>query len=330
MSSFPVTASDRSETPLRHALSGPTMGSRWTAVVHAAAGFEPAGLQTALQSAVDRVDGQMSSWKPGSDLNRLNAAPVGQWIDLPAELATVLDAALAIGAASGGAFDIGVGDLVTAWGFGAGAGAPDPAAAAAVARRRNCAAPQTLELDRVNRRARKHVALRLDLSGIAKGFGVDELGRVMAAAGLRSWLVGIDGEMLARGTKPGGRPWAIAHERPCEGHRAIAGILELADCAVATSGDYRHVREVDGRRISHTMDPRRNAPAASDLTSVTVLAETCMAADAWATAVLVAGAAAGGELADRRGLRVLALDRDGEMVLSPQRWSRRDAVGEHP
>lgn len=317
MSNAPVEAADRPEAPIRHALSGPTMGSRWTAVFHAPAGFEPAGLGAALQAAVDRVDDQMSTWKPGSDLNRLNAAPVGRWIDLPAELATVLDAALAVGEASDGAFDIGVGDLVKAWGFGAGAGAPDPVAAAAAARLRTGAAPKTLELDRVNRRARKHAALRLDLSGIAKGFGVDELGRVMAAAGIPSWLVGIDGEMLARGTKPDGRPWAIAHESPREGVRAIAGILELADCAVATSGDYRHVRAVDGRRVSHTMDPRRNTPLVSDLASVTVLADTCMAADAWATAILVAGATAGRELAARRGLRVLAVDRDGGTFLSP-------------
>ncbi|MBT9291030.1 FAD:protein FMN transferase [Hyphomicrobiaceae bacterium 22] len=306
------------------------MGSRWTAVYHAPASFDAAGLRTALQAAVDRVDDQMSSWKPGSDLNRLNAAPVGRWIDLPVELATVLDAALAVGTASGGAFDIGVGDLVRAWGFGAGAGMPDPAAAAQAAHLRLASPPQSLELDCVNRRARKHAALRLDLSGIAKGFGVDELGRAMAAAGLRSWLVGIDGEMLARGTKPGGRPWAIAHESPREGHREIAGILELVDCAVATSGDYRHVQEVDGRRVSHTMDPRRNAPLASDLASVTVLADTCMAADAWATAILVAGAAAGRELAGRRGLRVLAFDRNGAMVLSLEGRSRQDAVARHP
>lgn len=310
MSNLNFAANSRPEPLVRFALQGPTMGSRWTAVCHAPAGFGTDHLQAALQAAVDRVDDQMSSWKPGSDLNRLGDAPVGRWVDLPAEIFTVIEAALAIGDASGGAFDIGVGELVEAWGFGARGGAPDPLAAAEAARRRAGAAPRTLELDRTNGRARKHAALRPDLSGIAKGFGVDELGRVMAAAGLRSWLVGIDGEMLARGVKPGGRPWAIAHESPREGTREIAGILELTDCAVATSGDYRHVRRIGGRRVSHTMDPRRNAPLASDLASVTVLADTCMAADAWATALMVLGAEDGSRQAARVGLDALFLVRD--------------------
>ncbi|MEJ1157301.1 FAD:protein FMN transferase [Prosthecomicrobium sp. N25] len=304
---------DPPEVLVRHALNGPTMGARWTAVLYAPTNLETTGLRAALQAAVDRVDDQMSTWKPRSDLSRLNAAPVGRWIDLPQELATVLDAALAVGTASQGAFDIGVGDLVRAWGFGAGAGDPDPIAAAEVARRRPVAAPQTLEIDRTRRRARKHAPLRLDLSGIAKGFGVDELGRVMAASGAGSWLVGIDGEMLARGTKPNGRPWAIAHERPREGIREIAGVLDLADCAVATSGSYRHLRETAAGRIGHTMDPRSNAPAASDLVSVTVLAPRCMDADAWATAILVSGSAAGAALVRRLGLRVLAVGRDGQV-----------------
>lgn len=310
MSNSAIEANGLPAALARHALNGPTMGSRWTSIFHAPAGFGTDELRAALQAAVDRVDDQMSSWKPGSDLNRLGDAPVGRWVDLPAEIVAVLDTALAIGEASDGAFDIGVGDLVEAWGFGARGGVPDPIAAAEAARRRALAAPKALELDRANRRARKHVALRPDLSGIAKGFGVDELGRVMTAAGLRSWLVGIDGEMLARGTKPDGRPWTIAHESPREATREIAGILELTNCAVATSGDYRHVREVGGRRISHTMDPRRNAPLASDLASVTVLAETCMAADAWATALMVLGADEGARRASRVGLDVMFLLRD--------------------
>ena len=116
----------------RHALNGPTMGSRWSALFFAPAAFDPGPVAAALQAAVDRVEGQMSTWKPQSDLMRLNAAPVGEWHDLPEDLAQVLRLGLAIGRASGGAFDIATGDAVTAWGFGPAEAAP-PAIRAAIA-----------------------------------------------------------------------------------------------------------------------------------------------------------------------------------------------------
>ena len=94
---------------IRHALNGPTMGTRWSALFFAPPRFDPAPVQAALQAAVDAVDAQMSTWKPDSDLMRLNAAPVGEWQDIPPDLARVLTLGLAIGRASGGAFDIGHG-----------------------------------------------------------------------------------------------------------------------------------------------------------------------------------------------------------------------------
>ena len=111
---------------VRHALNGPTMGTRWSALFHAAPGFDPAPVRAALQAAVDEVDAQMSTWKPDSDLMRLNAAPVGEWVAVPdAAAGRCWASALEIGRASGGAFDIGMGDAVTAWGFGPEAAAPD-------------------------------------------------------------------------------------------------------------------------------------------------------------------------------------------------------------
>nr|WP_279388175.1 FAD:protein FMN transferase [Rhodovulum steppense] len=93
------------------------MGTRWQATFFAEPDFDPAPIRAALQAAVEEVDGQMSTWNAGSDLMRLNAAPVGEWVAVPAQLASVLRLGLEIGRASGGAFDIGMGDAVTAWGF---------------------------------------------------------------------------------------------------------------------------------------------------------------------------------------------------------------------
>ena len=298
----------------RRALNGPTMGSRWSAVFWAADDVDAAALGRSLQGAVDRVEQQMSTWRPDSDLERLNAAPIGAWVEIPRELSIVLAAALEIGHLSDGTFDIGVGDLVRAWGFGGGCRAPDAGLIASVAGRASFEPPKTLQLDVTSCRARRRARQRLDLSGIAKGFGVDELARQAQEFGLDSWLVGIDGEMRAMGLKPDGHPWAVAHEKPDPGERAILGVFELSGAAVATSGAYRHTVEVDGRSLSHTMDPRRGAPLENDLAAVTVLAETCMAADAWATALMVAGADHGLELASRLGLAALLVRADGRLM----------------
>ncbi|MDI4665492.1 FAD:protein FMN transferase [Xanthobacter autotrophicus] len=299
----------------RHALSGPAMGARWSAVFFAAGDVDEAALTRRLQGAVERVEQQMSTFRPESDLERLNAAQVGIWIDIPRELMHVLATALEVGRLSGGAFDIGVGDLVKAWGFG-GARMPDGGRIAALAGRPSFEPPKTLQLDPAACRARRLAPLRLDLAGIAKGFGVDELAREMLEAGLSSWLVGIDGEMRAQGLKPDGRPWTVAHERPSVGRRDILGVLELSGAAVATSGNYRHRVEVAGRTLSHTMDPSRGAPLDNDLAAVTVLGETCMAADAWATALLVHGAIEGPALARRLGLAALFVRADGEAEMT--------------
>ncbi|MCL7466816.1 FAD:protein FMN transferase [Phaeovulum sp. NW3] len=291
---------------VRHALSGPTMGTRWSALFFADPGFDPAPVQTALQTAVDAVDAQMSTWKPDSDLMRLNAAPVGEWQRVPPDLARVLALGLAIGRASGGAFDIGMGDAVQAWGFGPDTADPQAIRAAMQAPRRP--SHEVLELDRD--RVRKTTPVALDLNGIAKGYGVDRLAEVLQGHGIRDALVGIDGEMRAMGLRPDDSPWTIAVEAPDTDRRAPHSILALQDAAVATSGDYRHWVTVNGRNLSHTMDPGRGAPLIASPASVTVTAPTCAEADAWATALMVMGVEAGMSHARKSALDALFLVRD--------------------
>jgi len=278
------------------------MGTRYSAVFFASGELDEQKLAAALFKAVDRIDRQMSTWKPDSDLNRLNDAATNVWVPVSAELMCVLQASLRIGRQSQGAFDIGVGDLVSAWGFGARAAASGDLQCGPLVPRR-IMTTEALELDPHLRRARKHAPLALDLSGIAKGFAVDEMARVMRQFAIAAWLVGIDGEMRAAGVKLDGTPWAVAHERPVRGVREAMGVIELQDRAVATSGNYRHYRDIGTRTISHTMDPRSGLPLENGLASVTVLAATGMEADAWATAFLVMGETAGPRLA-----RVMGMD----------------------
>lgn len=246
---------------------------------------------------------QMSSWKPDSDLSRTNRAPVGTWTEVHARFLEVVRAGLDIGRASGGAFDIGMGDAVAAWGFGSEAASGDRIRMALAAERRPCW--ERIEMG--DGRLRKLEAITLDLNGIAKGYGVDRLAETLQAFGIASFLVGIDGEMRAAGLRPDGEAWSIAIEQPDHDRRSMHSVLALEDAAVATSGDYRHWIDVQGRRLSHTMDPQRGAPLGQCPASVTVVARSCMEADAWATALMVLGPDRGRALARTRGINALFL-----------------------
>ncbi|WP_073144528.1 FAD:protein FMN transferase [Litoreibacter ascidiaceicola] len=293
----------------RHALSGPTMGTRWSALFYAptVAALEP--IRAALAESVDAVDRQMSTWKPDSDLMRLNRAPVGTWVPVPAELMEVLAKGLGIGRLSDGAFDIGMGDIVTAWGFG-----PQDADVqkirAALGKAR-ASSHEFLELDPDALQVRKLAPLALDLSGIAKGYAVDRMMAVLGSFGITDALVGLDGDMRALGARPDGQAWNVAIERPDYETRAPLSMIELIDAAVATSGDYRHWIEAGGKRLSHTMDPALAGPLRDTPASVTVLAKTCMEADAWATAFMVSGRQKSEIWAKAFGLTAVFIHRDG-------------------
>lgn len=291
-------------------LSGPAMGSRWTARLDCS-DAEAARLTPLCAAAVEAVEQATSNWRADSDLTRLNAAAPGDWVALPRHLATVLTKAVEIGRASDGLFDIGVGALVRAWGFGPAQGKADQSAMAA-----HLGTPSRgfdmLELD--GDRGRKLGPVEVDLSGIAKGYGVDMLAETLRGAGVTSALCGLDGELVAMGQRPDGRPWAVALEEPDPSRRAARGMIELADRAIATSGSYRHFVTLGQLRVSHTMNPRRGGPAISPLVSVSVLHRTCMEADAWATVLMVLGDKAGPDFARARGIEAIFLTEAGEEV----------------
>ncbi len=312
---MPKTCSEPAWHPAARAahgtLHGPTMGTRWSVTVDQGPECDLQALQGDVADAVEEVDAQMSPWKPDSALMRLNRAALDTWVTLPAEILQVLECALHIERLSAGAFDAGIGALVDAWGFGAARDAPDAAAIRAARTAQRPVTHASLELDLGQRRARKHAPLTLDLCGIAKGYAVDRIAEVLERHGVRHALAAVDGELRAVGARAGGDPWAVALERPEFGRRAVHGVIELADLAIATSGDYRRYVRLGDVRLAHTIDARRGAPLDNAVASVSVLARSCMHADAWATALLVAGPIEGLALAQRMGLEALWLLRRG-------------------
>ena len=286
------------------------MGTEWRVLLDATLSTAAsAALCADLQAAVDEVDSQMSTWSPDSALMRFNAAPVGPWFPLPAALLTVLEAGLAVGQASEGAFEMNVGDAVRAWGFG-----PAPIDLSAIRAARAATrirAAQALELDPAAEVARKTAPLALDLSGIAKGYGVDRLAEVAQGHGVTHALCSIDGELRAIGTRANGQAWQVGIDAPDGAARGVHSRLALADMAVATSGDYRHFVTVKGQRLAHTMSPKTGAPLTSSPASVTVLGRSCMLADAMATAMMVVGVERGIGIAQDNGMSILFIEHSG-------------------
>jgi thiamine biosynthesis lipoprotein len=308
---MPKMSSESAAPYQRIRLNGPSMGTRWSVTLDADDSLDVDALHHDLAAAVDQVDQQMSPWKPDSDLMRVNRAPLHAWVALPAQMLEVLACALEVQRLSAGAFDPCVGGLVNAWGFGAQGDAPDAQAKRIARSSQPPAAHACFELDSSAGRVRKLAPVQLDLCGIAKGYAVDRMAHVLQEHGVRHALAALDGELRAVGARSSGVPWSVGLESPEFERRAARGVIELEDLAVATSGDYRRYVELGGARIAHTMDPRRWAPVNNGVASVTVLAPSCMQADAWSTALLVAGPGEGLAMAQRMGMDVLFLLRRG-------------------
>lgn len=294
-------------------VTGATMGTTYTVKLVGAAP-DSAGhqtLRTLIEHELSMVDRKMSVWRDDSELQQLNRAGTTAVRVSPA-LLTVLATAQQVSARTCGAFDITVAPLVAVWGFARESwhGPPAPAMLDELLRRVGW---QRLVVDEATGTVSKQVPeLVIDLSAIAKGFAVDRVVEALQQAGYRRMMVEIGGEVRVAGLGPGGRPWRVGIELPEVVGRRVYTVLQLTDQALATSGDYRSFHEVDGQRVSHLIDPRTGRPVAHHLASTSVIADSCMVADAWATALSVLGPAEGPPMAADEGLATLFLVRRGD------------------
>lgn len=292
---------------------GPTMGTAWSvrAVLPDAMGAPAWHL--GVQAVLDRVDGQMSTYKPDSALSRFNAAPAGTWYVLPAECFEVVRQALGVARDSDGAYDPTVGPLVNLWGFGPDAARSEPPSHEAIAAARERVGWWRLKLDEATHSIYQPGGVYLDLSSIAKGYGVDMVGRYLDSLGIDAWLVEVGGELKGKGRKPDGTPWRIGIERPgaargrVEHASQLSQVLVLSDRAIATSGDYRRQFQSHDAFYSHHIDPRTGRPVPHAVASVSVLARDAMCADPIGTVMTVLGAEHGLTWARERGVAVMFL-----------------------
>lgn len=291
-------------------LCGETMGTGWSVRFATRPGVDAGRIRALIEQRLAHIVAQMSHWEPDSLLCAFNRAPGGSWAALPEDFATVMEAGLAVADRTDGAYDPAMGHLVDLWGFGPPGPKPPPTASMVEQARALCGW-RRLAYDAPARLLRQPGGLHLDLSGIAKGYAVDAVADLLGRAGLRHALVEIGGELAGRGIRPDGEPWWVDLENP-PGADIPPLRVALHGLAVATSGNYL--------RGYHTIDPAGGYPVDNGIASLSVIAASAMLADAWATALTVAGPDTGMELAARHAIaaRMIVMEEGGAReILSP-------------
>ncbi|MBR7889183.1 FAD:protein FMN transferase [Marinomonas sp. A79] len=293
-------------TPELVSFSGPTMGTTYTVKFFTTENVTSSrDLKDDVDAVLVKVNALMSTYDSNSELSLFNAMPAGASTTVSEELTYVVDKALLISEMSGGEYDVTIGPLVNLWGFGPG--------------KRDDKVPSQVEIDEAKERVgykyltldgrqlAKQKDVYVDLSSIAKGYGVDAVAQVLQNKGISSYLVEVGGEIVSKGMKSDGIPWRIAIESPAGGHDIAERVIDVTNIAVATSGDYRNYFEKNGVRYSHTINPITGRPITHRLVSVTVVDKTATMADGLATAITVLGPDKGFKFAQENGVAAYML-----------------------
>ena len=290
-------------------LEGKTMGTSYSIkYMSDSSTLSSKKLQQEIDRKLEQVNDQMSTYRPNSELSRFNKS---QKVDtaFPVSVATakVVREAIRINRLTDGALDVTVGPLVNLWGFGP-EGRPNVVPTdAEIAKRREWIGIDKLAVE--NGALIKSIPeLYVDLSAIAKGYGVDVVAEYLESQNIDNYMVDIGGEVRTRGNNGENKPWRIAIEKPVAGgEQSAQEIIEPGRMAIATSGDYRNYFEQNGVRYSHTIDPATGRPINHRLVSITVLDPSCMTADGLSTGLGVLGPERGMALANLLGIPVFMI-----------------------
>ncbi len=300
-------------------LEGPVFGTRWnlTYLDDSDSSVPTATVESAVLEAFAVVNDSMNHYDPESVLSEFNRLDALKLIEVDWDFTYVLESAIDISLRSAGGYDPTVSPAVNLWGFGPEGPSRVPsaaeleAAAAVVGINRLVWDPTTRSL------MKRAAGVRLDFSSIAKGYAVDLAADALDELGIDNFMLEVGGEIQVRGQSPRGGDWRLAIEQPdSAGGRQMIDAVALTDMGVATSGDYRNYFTQDGVRYSHLIDPRTVTPIEHDLVSVTVIHPSTMVADAWATALMIAGTAEAKTLAEINNLGVYMVSRQGDDLVT--------------
>lgn len=289
-----------------------TEGVVWNTVYHITYNGDPA-LQDSILPIFNRIESSLSPFKEGSLISNINSNRSDKVDDY---IIKVFEESQRINKVSGGMFDPTVAPLIRAWGFGQG----------------HEVNADTLHIDSLlnlvgiqkasiadGKMVKSSPSMEFNFSAIAKGFGVDCIADMFLRNGVEDFMIEIGGEIRVAGKSPDGNFWRIGIDTPDETSPStdLMYTVTLRDGGLATSGNYRNFHEVDGRRFGHTISPETGRPVLTDILSATVIAPTCMEADAIATTCMAIGSERSIALCDSLRLGVLLILSDYTLLRNP-------------
>lgn len=299
-------------------LSGKTMGTTYSVkyVNKGKVKLSPEEVNQQVENILKDVNDKMSTYIQESELSRFNQnKEINIPIEISADLATVIKEAIRLNQVTLGKLDVTVGPIVNLWGFGPEKRVEKQPSEQEINGRRAWVGIEKLQL---NENAGKFYLtktvpqLYVDLSAIAKGFGVDKVAHYIESLNQTDYLVEIGGEIRAKGKNIEGNSWQIAIEKPVsDGSRAVEQIIGLDNISMATSGDYRNYFEANGQRFSHEIDPATGMPIQHNLASITVLAPSSMTADGLSTGLFVLGKEKALQVAEEQQIPVYLISKVG-------------------
>lgn len=299
-------------------LTGRTMGTTYSIkVVQLPQAVSSEEFADSIETMLYRLDREiMSTYAPDSELSRLNAAPIDQSHVISSELWDVLSLAAQLSLLTDGAFDVTVGPLVNRWGFGPTQRRSQLPSDAEITALLETVGHEKLQLDAQARSVTKLADVYIDLSGIAKGYAVDQVAAFFDESEVDSYFIEIGGELRIKGYKPGQQSWVPAIEKPVDTAPQVHNIFYAngESIAVAGSGDYRNYFDSDGIHYSHEIDPNTGRPVTHNLAAVYVIEASAARADALATAFMVMGEQKAFALAQREGLAAYFISKHEELA----------------
>lgn len=290
-------------------ISGQTMGVVDYSVIAFGNPNSVEDLKAAVHDELESVNQSMSTYIADSEISKFNDSESLDWFPVSDATAQVVNRAQQISQLTDGAFDITVQPLVALWHFSKDKSAPRKIPSA----EKISAALKEIGYQKLSVRLsppalKKSIPkLQIDLSAIAKGYAVDRVAVKLQTLKIDNFLVEVGGEIRAAGQKANNQPWKVGIEKPLIQSREPYQVIELKNQSLASSGDYRNFFEVDGKRYSHTIDPRTGYPVSHSVTATSVISPDCMTADAMATALMVLGEQEGVEVAVKADVEALIL-----------------------
>ncbi len=294
--------------------SGTTMGPiTYHVIVDLPPSMDQKIVESTISEQLENVNQLMSTYIESSDVSRFNRSKAGDWIEVSPLTAEVVQRALEISELTDGAFDITVGPAVNLWQFGPHGHLDDKMPADEdIQALKSRVGFQKLSVRQSPAALMKSVdGVEIDLSAIAKGFAVDQVAKSLSESGISNLMVEVGGEVFARGQGPKGA-WRIGIEKPDESTRTVDRVVHLDGKAMATSGDYRNFRVINNKRYSHEIDPRTCRPVERPLATSSIIADNCMDADGFATALMIMGKDRGLNLCYQQGLEAYVMEHTGD------------------